>query len=248
MATSGTYNFGPLVRELFDEAWERAGIDLISIGTAHIAGGLRSLRMMLNSEWSTIGIRQWQILQAVVHTVAVGETSFVLAAGQLDITEAVLRRQGSGVTPSDVEMYPITRQEYTLITNKLIQGRPDRYFVDRQAGVGAVVVRYWQAGSNTTDQIIFNAFHQNQDVANSLANSLDLPPYAYEALVAGLAAKFAMKWNFQRFADLQAYYVGPEWAANPLNPGGVLGMLRSEDRERGDISTYPAFEPRVGRR
>jgi hypothetical protein len=246
MPTSGTYNFTSLVREVFDEAFERAGVDLIAVGTYHLKGAFRSLRMMLNSEWSTIGIRQWQIAEAQVHTVAVGEVSFLLPLGQLDITEAVLRRQGAGVTPADVEMYPITRDEYTMITNKQIQGRPDRYFVDRQ--FGQKVVYYWQAGSNTTDQIIFNAFHQNQDVADNMVANLDIPTYAYEALCAGLAAKFALKWNQQRFEMLQALYAGPQWAQNPLNPGGALGALRAEDRERGDLTTYPAFEPRTGRR
>jgi hypothetical protein len=246
MATSGTFNYGPLVREMFDEAFERAGVDPTAAGTVHLRGAFRSLRTMLNSEWSTIGIRQWQIAEAQTHTVSVGETNFMLALGQLDITEAVLRRQGAGVTPADVEMYPITRQEYTMITNKQIQGRPDRYFVDRQ--YNQKVVYYWQAGSNTTDQIIFNAFHQNQDVVDNMTGNLDIPPYANEALIAGLAAKFALKWNAQRFEMLQALYVGPNWAANPLNPGGALGALRAEDRERGDLTTYPAFEPRTGRR
>src|SRR5206468_532901 len=151
---------GPLVNELFDEAFERAGIDVTAPGTVHLKGAFRSLRTMLNSEWSTLGIRQWQIAQAQSHTVAVGEVSFLLPLGQIDITEAVLRRPGSGATPADVEMYPITRQEYTMITNKTVKGRPDRYFVDRQ--FAQKVVYYWQAGSNTTDQIIYNAFHQNQ--------------------------------------------------------------------------------------
>jgi len=246
MGTSGTYNYGSLVRELFDEGFERAGIDLVAIGTYHLKGAFRSLRLMLNSEWSTLGIRQWQIMEAQTHTVSVGETNFLLPVGMLDITEAVLRRQGAGVTPADVEMYPITRQEYMMITNKLIKGRPDRYFVDRQ--FGQKVVYYWQAGSNTTDQIIYNGFHQNQDVADNLAANLDIPTYANEALVAGLAAKFALKWNFPKYQALMEYYAGPQWSQNPLNPGGVLGMLRTEDRERGDITTYPAFEPRTGRR
>lgn len=236
----------PLVREIFDEAFERAGIDLTAVGTTHLKGGFRSLRTMLNSEWSTIGIRQWQIAEAQAHTVAVGEVSFLLALGQLDITEAVLRRPGSGATPADVEMYPITREEYAMITNKTVKGRPDRYFVDRQ--YAQKVVYYWQAGSNTTDQIIYNAFHQNQDVLDNMQANLDIPSYAYEALCAGLASKFALKWNRQRYQDLMVAYRGPQWAEKPLDPGGALGALRAEDRERGDITMYPAFEPRTGRR
>src|SRR2546423_343887 len=246
MAPSGTYNYSPLVQEVLDEAFERAGVDVTAPGTVQLKGAFRSLRTMLNSEWSTLGIREWQIAEGQSHTVAVGEVSFLLPLGQLDITEAVLRRPGSGATTADVEMHPISREEYTAITNKTAKGRPDRYFVDRQ--FAQKVVYYWQAGSNTTDQIIYNAFHQNQDVADNMTANLDIPSYAYEALIAGLAAKFALKWNQQRFELLMALYAGPQWASNPLNPGGALGALRAEDRERADITMYPAFEPRTGRR
>lgn len=133
-----------------------------------------------------------------------------------------------------------------MITNKTVKGRPDRYFVDRQ--YAQKVVYYWQAGSNTTDQIIYNAFHQNQDVTDNMQANLDIPSYAYEALCAGLAARFALKWNQQRYQALMIAYRGPQWAEKPLDPEGALGALRAEDRERGDLTMYPGFEPRTGRR
>lgn len=242
MAESGTYTYNPFVAELFDEAAENAGVDPSVTGVAHIKSFLRSLRMMVNSEWSTLGIRNWMVTTQT-HTTAVGENTFTLPAGGLDIVEAVLRR---GSPPADVEMYAISRNEYFTIANKLDQGRPDRYWVERLADTK--VAHYWQCGSNTTDQIVYSLFQQNQDVTSSLQNTLGLPTYAYAALAAGLAARLALKWNPQKYELLQAIYAGPEWAANPLNPGGLLGQLRVEDRERGDLDIYPAFEPRMGRR
>jgi hypothetical protein len=251
--STGTYNTSSLVRELMDESFERAGMDPQVSVTGHIKSWFRSCRMMLNSEWATVGIRQWQILQAS-HTLSVGENFFNPPAGFLDITDAVLRRPGQLTTYADVEMYPITRNEWLLITNKLIQGRPDRFFVDRQAGVNTgtglsnAIVNYWQAGSNTTDQIVYYYFHQDQDVSESLSDTLDIPVMAKEAFVAGMASKMALKWNPNKFTLLEALYRGPNWAEEPLNPGGALGALRAEDRERGDITLYAAFEPRTGRR
>jgi hypothetical protein len=253
VTTSGTFLYDPNVAELFDEVVETAGIDPSVTGGAHLKSFGRSLRLMLNSEWSTLGIRNWMVSQQS-HTTAVGETTFNLPAGGLDIVEAVLRRAGSGVgTFSDVEMYAISRNEYLTLVTKQNKGRPDRYWVERLAGSAGRVVHYWQAGSNTTDQIIYNCFQQNQDYVDSatgpgLSGGLGLPSFAYAALVAGLSARAALKWNPQKYELLQTIYAGPEWAANPLNPGGLLGMMRSADREMGDIDTYAAFVPRTGRR
>lgn len=246
MTESGTYLFNPFVAELMDEAFENAGVDPGVIGGAHIKSFQRSLRLMLNSEWATIGIRNWMVSQQS-HTTAVGETSFVLPAGGMDIVEAVLRRPGSGIASySDVEMYAITRNEFLTLVSKQNEGRPDRYWVERLGDTK--VVHYWEAGSNTTDQIIYNMFQNNQDVTSTLQLNLGLPVYAYAALAAGLAARLALKYNPQKYQLLQGIYAGPQWAEKPLDPGGLLGMLRTEDRERGDIDMYPAFEPRVGRR
>lgn len=249
MTTSGTFLYDTNVSEILDEVVETAGIDPTVIGGAHIKSFGRSLRLMLNSEWSTLGIRNWMVSEQTHTPATVGENTFTLPAGGLDIVEAVLRRQGSGVgTFNDVEMYAISRNEYLTLVTKQEQGRPDRYWVERLAGATGRVVHYWQSASNTTDQIVYNMFQQNMDFDGTLQDSLGLPSYAYAALVAGLAAKMALKWNAQKYELLQTIYAGPQWAENPLNPGGLLGAMRAEDRERGDLDTYPAFEPRTGRR
>lgn len=253
--STGTYNLTSVVREMMDDSFEQAGINPEVIVTAHIKSFFRSMRLQLNSEWSTMGIMQWQIQQGAIHTLSVGETFFNPPAGFLDITEAVLRRPGALATYADVEMYPITRNEYTLITNKLIQGRPDRYFVDRQAGINTTgpvalsnaIVNYWQAGSNNTDMIVYNYFRQDQDVADSISDTIDIPEIAKGAMVAGLAAKMAMKYNPAKYQLLMSLYVGDppiDW----MNPKGLMGALRAEYRERGDFQIYAAFEPRTGRR
>jgi hypothetical protein len=255
VTTSGTWSYGPLIAELFDEAVEIAGVDPSVTGGAHIKSAFRSLRLMVNSEWSTLGIRRWMVREAQAHTTAVGETFFQLPAGAIDIVEARLRRPGSGApgASSEVEMYPITRQEYGLIANKTIQGRPDRYFVDRQAGINSltglsnVTVYYWQAGSNTTDQIVYDLFQQMQDVNGTFADTLDIPAYAMKALVHGWAAQLALKWNPAKFQMLDQLYRGPP-QPDGKSPSGYLGQMLMEDRERGDIDMYPAYEPRTGRR
>lgn len=245
MASSGTFTYTPPLSELFDEVMEVAGVNPSVTGTSHIKSFVRSLRLMLNSEWSTLGIRNWMVADEIPHTTAVGEKTFQLAVGDIDIVEAVLRRPGTGLTgnPTDTEMYVITRNEYLTIANKDDQGRPDRYWVERLV---RPIVHYWQAGSNTTDQVVYNVFRQNQDVSGSLNDTLGIPTIAYDALTAGMAARMALKWNPQKYTLLQALYMGGD--GTPIDPKGKLGALRAEDRERGDIDLYAAIEPRTGRK
>lgn len=245
MPSSGTFTYQPPLAELFDEVVETAGINPQVTGTAHIKSFCRSLRLLLNSEWSTLGIRNWMVVEGIAHTVALGEKNFLLAVGDIDIVEAVLRRpgQGANANPTDTELYAITRNEYLTIANKDDKGRPDRFWVERLVRPN---VHYWQAGQNTTDQIVYNVFRQNQDVSGSLNDTLGIPTIAYDALVAGMAARMALKWNPQKYTLLQGLYIGGD--GTPIDPKGKLGALRCEDRERGDIDLYAAIEPRTGRK
>lgn len=235
MTTTGTWTFAPDIAEIFEEAFERAGVDPAAIGASHARSALRSLKFMLNSEWSTIGVRQWQIAQAM-QTLTSGQKTFTLPAGGLDILQAVLRRGDT-----DTEMYPISRSDYLIIADKDRQGRPDRFFVDRGSAVRTVYI--WQASENDTDVIVYDYFRQMQDVGE-MANTLQMPAHAFEACVSGLAWRLAVKYAPERARMLEVYYRGPD----PNRIGGCLEMMRQEDRERGDLHLYAAYEPRRSRR
>lgn len=238
MATTGTYSFDPDIAEIFDEAFERAGIAPQAIGASHVRSALRSLKFMLNSEWSTIGVRQWQIQQGTQQMTSVGQTSFTLPVGAIDIMQAVLRRDGV-----DIEMTALSRSDYLVIPDKNVRGRPDRYFVDRQAGTRTVY--FWQAAENTTDVIVYDYFRQMED-AGRMSNTLQMPVYALEACVTGLAYNLAVKFNIERAGGLRVAYGGEAYPHRI--DGGALERMRQEDRERGDIHLYAAIEPRSARR
>ena len=62
MAIFSNYTwFSPDLGDVVTEAWERAGMAPVAIGNDHIESILRSMRYLLNSEWLTLGFRQWQI-------------------------------------------------------------------------------------------------------------------------------------------------------------------------------------------
>lgn len=240
MATTGTFGFDPQLAEIFDESFERAGVDPAAPGHNMIQSARRSLKFMLNSEWSNYGQRQWLIAQGR-ETMSVGKIDFYLPQGAIDILEAVLSRQSK-----ETEMYPISRDEYLTIVNKTAQGRPDRFFVDKQGGRKHVFI--WQAGSNTTDVMIYDYFRQMADasgVNSSLKTTLDMPPLAQMACVTGLAFRLAEKYNRDRMDALRIEYGGPMY---PTEIGGHLKQMMIGDRETGDLDLYAAYEPRTSRR
>jgi len=240
MTTTGTYSFDPQLAEILDEAFERAGVDPAAPGTHMIQSARRSLRFMLNSEWASFGQKQWLIAEGT-ETMTVGKVDFYLPPGAVDILDAVLRRNDK-----DTEMYGISRDEYLTLVDKSSRGRPDRWFLDKSTGRKHAFI--WQAGSNTTDVMVYNYFRQMQDATGtntSLKATLEMPVYAAQACVTGLAFRLAEKFNRDRMADLRTEYGGPMF---PTEIGGHLKQMLSADRETGDIDLYAAYEPRRSRR
>lgn len=223
MAILSTYNFSPEIAECLDEAFERAGVNPQDVGEDHITSAMRSMKFMLNSEWSLLGIRQWMIVRAT-QNMSVGLSSFDLPVGAIDMVGAVLRRDAR-----DTPMQPMSRQDYLEIADKEKNGRPDRYFADRR--YNKVTVYLWERGENTTDVMVYDYFRQLSDVG-AMSNTLDMPTQMMEAFIAGLAAKLAWKFNVERYQQLQLYYRGPD--VNRV--GGILRMATLENRERADVS------------
>lgn len=238
MATTGTYAFDPQIATIIDEAAERAGIDPATLGQSHLKSIFRSLTFMLNSEWSNLGIRQWMI-QRIEQALTEDAVSFDLPAGVIDVLAAVLRRSGK-----DTEMYLISRNEYLTLVDKTSQGRPDRFYTDRQYPTKKLY--YWQPTTLADDSIVYDCFRAMQDVGTSMTNTLQVPPNAQDAMCHGLAVAIASKWNRAEVPRLREEYRGND--SERVSLGSKLGMLLMEDRERGDIELYVNMNPRSSRR
>jgi len=226
MTILGTYSyFSPEIADCFSEAFEMAGIDPSTAGSDHIDSIIRSMKFMLNSEWHTIGMRQWMIERYNQAMTSVNTTTptFDLPTGGIDIMNAVLVRN-SRASP----MYKMSREEYLEIPDKTVLGRPTRYFCDRR--YDKVTVYTWQLPSQTTDIMMIDYFKQMSQPGN-MSNTLQMPPHVLDAFIHGLAARVAQKFNQERFAQLQLLY----WGANPEKPGGKLARAMSEDRDRADV-------------
>lgn len=226
----------PDIASMFSECYERAGISAKAIGNDHIESGFRSLALMLNSEWLTLGIRTYQF-ELFTFTTTVGVAQITLPFGLMTISDAVLIRS-SRATPIN----PMARQEYLEIPDKTQQGRPDRYLVDKQ--YNQVVMTVWRTPENSTDQISYWAMVNTAQPGDDLSLQLQTRPEMQEALHAGLAAKFALKFNAGRYEVLQKYYRGED--PNPRNIGGQLAMALDANRDWGDVRITMS-RPRYGR-
>jgi hypothetical protein len=216
----------PDLASVFSECFERAGVEAKTIGNDHIESAFRSIALMLNSEWLTLGIRTYQfVLQTL--SVVVNVPQYILPVGLMTISDAVLRRD-----QRDTPINPMARQEYLEIPDKTQQGRPDRYLVDKQ--YNQVQMTVWRTPENSTDQILYWAMMNTALPGDSdLSLQLQTRPEMQEAMHAGLSAKLAMKFNPGRYEVLQTYYRGQD--PNPRNIGGQLAMALDANRDWGDV-------------
>jgi hypothetical protein len=226
LITSNVAFLSPSIAEVLSECFERAGIAAASPGNDHIDSAIRSMKLMLNSEWLTLGMRTWQFqLLNLTTNVTVGAT-VVLPPGVLTVSDAVLRRDGR-----DTPINPMSRDEYLEIPDKTQTGRPDRYLIDKQ--YNQTVLTMWRSPENNTDQIFYWAMCNTAIPTEDLSQGLQMRPEILEAFHAGLAAKLALKFNAQRYETLQAYYRGAD--PNPRNIGGVLALALDANRDWGDV-------------
>lgn len=228
-------NFAPEIAEVMEESFERAGIAPGSIGTDHITSYFRSMRFMLNSEWHTLGMRQWMIVQATQTLVATVPT-FDLPIGAIDIFGAVLRRNGA-----DSKMNPMSRAEYLEMPKKADTGRPDRWWCERL--YDRVTVTLWRVPENSTDIMAYQYFRQASKPGATSANTLQMPPHTHDAFCCGMAARMAQKFAPDRFKLLQELYRGPD--VNRV--GGALQAALNEDRDRADTVMTISMRPRAVR-
>jgi hypothetical protein len=235
---SGNYAYySPDIAAVFDESFDRAGVNPKTLGNDHFNSAFRSLALLINSEWLTYGIRTWQF-QELSFTTVPGDPGIhtVLPVGVMTVSDAILRRD-----MRDTPINPMARSEWLEIPDKTQTGRPDRYLVEKQTT--QVTMTVWRAPENNTDQIRYWAMMNNQQPGDDLTGTLDVRPEMLEALHAGMAAKLAMKFNAQRYQVLQEYYRGAD--PNPRNIGGVLAMALDANRDWGDVR-FTFYKPRRG--
>ena len=195
--TTNTTAFNPNLNEIFEEAFERCGLEL---RTGYDFRTARRSLNFLTAEWANRGVNLWTIEQGSINLVQ-GTTTYDLPSDTVDLIEHVIRTDsGQGPNQTDLNITRISVSTYSTIPNKLAQGRPIQVWVNRQSGqqVGSNVaipkypqINVWPAPDQGTTQQPYYIFYywrmKRISDAGDGTNVIDIPFRFINCMVAGLA-------------------------------------------------------------
>jgi hypothetical protein len=214
----------PDLPDIFEEAFERAGLEMRSgydLKTAR-----RSLNLM-TLEWQNRGLNLFTIDSGTLAIIA-GTATYTMPSDTIDLLEHQLRT-GTGVNQTDTALERISVSTYAQQTNKNTQGRPTQIFVQRLPTETRITL--WPVPDLTTPYtLLFFRLKGIDGLSSGVGSSVSsVPPRFVPALVAGLAYYVAMKKPeaAQRVAALKQEY---EFQ---------FSLAAGEDEERSSVRFVP---------
>jgi hypothetical protein len=236
MATSTTTAWFPTVAEIIDEAAERARLTPASLDPAQQFSARRSLNAIFTA-WQTMGNRLGLVTDKATLSLTQGTESYALPADCFDILEASLRRDSV-----DVPMVPISRDVYLQIPSKDVQGRPDRYYIERTQ---PQTLWLWQTSNVDTDVIVYNYLRMPKDVTADMTLNPDSARIWIDALFDELACRMHQKFG-KRTVTLPDGSMTDTFDMNyqkflNTNASESLYLAKTADRQRTDTSISVRF-------
>jgi len=189
MATSGTFGFNLDLGEVMEEAYERCGLELRSGFDYRTAR--RSLDLLM-LDWQNRGLNLWTV-KGTSLTLTAGVGSYTLDPERIDIVEAFMRTNAGDISKqSDLTMQRISISTYSQQTNKLLQGRPIQYWIER-APTG-ITVKVWPVpDASQTWTLGYYYMEKIEDSGSPASLNMDVPARYLPCLTAGLAYMLAIK-------------------------------------------------------
>jgi len=176
----------PDLAELFEEAYERAGLEM---RTGYDLRTARRSLNMLTLEWQNRGLNMFTI-ESGTQALTAGTETYTMPTDTIDLIEHQLRT-GTGVNQVDTALERISVSTYAQQTNKNIQGRPTQIYVDR--GVSSVTATLWPAPESSDYTLFYYRLKGIDGLSSGISGSAGVPPRFVPALVSGLAFQIAMK-------------------------------------------------------
>ena len=220
MATSGTVSFNLSIEEIIEDAYERCG------GQARAGYDLKSARRSLNillSEWGNRGLHFWEVgnvnmaLNEDQNTYRIYKNSTARDSSTTykaqdntgayiynatDILEVVYRDEIA--SPTDVSMTKIDRSTYQALANKLSNGTPSQYFIQRFTDYTQIKV--YLTPSSTTDKFLNFYYIKRIQDSGAYSNDPDAPYRFLPCMTSGLAFYLSQKVAPDRTQALKLYY------------------------------------------
>jgi len=227
MATSGTATWNPSILEIFEEAYERAGLEMR--GGYDYTTAVRSFQLLV-SELANRGLNLWTYDQDTL-TLVQGTASYSLPADTVDVLDGVIRtNSGNATSQADLVISRTSFSDYVATPNKLSQGRPTQYTVLRETA--GPVIYFYQTPDGTTPYVFYYLRLRRIQDAGTALNTPDVPFRFLDAVIAGLAYRIASKRVSSMALVPQLKQVYEE----------ALELAQSEDRDRSSISLLPYIQ------
>jgi hypothetical protein len=220
MATSGTTSFDLSIDEIIDEAYNRVGI------RPNSGNDMRRARRNLNilfADWGNRGVHLWKVELDEVQLVA-GQAEYTVNSDVSDVLEAYISTSAAAsnsASTQDVSITKIDRSAYAALPNKLSQGQPSQYYVDRQTT--PKIYLYQAPDASTYTYLKFYVLKRIED-AGAYTNTADVVFRFIPPMVSGLAYYLSMQYGPDRVPILKQVYEDE--------------MLRALDQDGGRTSLY----------
>ena len=177
----------PDLSEIFEEAYERAGLEMRS------GYDLRTARRSLNFltlEWQNRGLNLFTIETGTIDLVP-GTSEYTMPSDTIDLIEHQLRT-GTGLQQLDTHIERISVSDYAQQSSKNITGRPTQIYVQRLATETKVTL--WPVpDSQQTYKLVYFRLKGIDGLSSGIGGDAAIPPRFVPALTAGMAYYIAMK-------------------------------------------------------
>ena len=210
MATSGTTSFDLSIDDIIEEAYERTSVRGMRTGY-HLKNARRSLNILF-SEWGNRGIHLWKVKLASVPLVQ-GQAEYNYANDNTnfptdinDVLEAYIRNNSTATAPVDTSLSKIDRSDYAALPNKLSQGTPSQYYVQRTTSPSVYLYQTPSSSfSGASYQLKFYYLARIED-AGAYTNTADVAYRFIPSMVSGLAYYLSMKVSPELTQNLKLIY------------------------------------------
>ncbi len=212
----------PDLPEIFEEAFERAGL---SLQTGYDLKTARRSFNLLTLEWQNRGLNLWTI-NAGTQALTAGTATYTLPTGTIDLIEQQIRT-GTGTNQVDTDVQRISVSTYAKTSNKNAQGKPSQIFVQRLAT--STTFTLWPVPDSAASYTLAYYYLLGIDgITSGISGTAAVPPRFVPCLVTGLAYYIAMKKPevANRVAPLkQEYEFQFELAANEDTDSSALKFV-----------------------
>ena len=238
--TSEATEFNPQIDDIIEEAFERTGVRGTRTGY-QLRSARRSLNIMFQ-EWGNRGVHLWKVKLAKIPLV-LGQAEYNYASDTTNfpddidsVLEAFYRNNSITTAPVDVALTKIDRSAYSATPNKLTQGTPSQYYVERKLNPSVFLYATPSSSvSNTTTpssfQFCFYYLSKIQDVG-AYNNTADVVNRFYPCMMSGLAYYLSMKYSPEMSQELERRYESE--------------LLRALDADNQGTSTFISPQPFYG--